>query len=146
MEGSVHHLAGGIRRLDGLLTECGEPIEYDLISHGLRLRDLGTERFTWRDLLVIVKQSPRSSALSRAKFGVDAEWGLAEQLLAAVADEVRWLHWSKTKDAGTSRNPEPEPIPRPGVKPKKQTLKGDVMEIDEFERRYAQRRAQQTKQ
>lgn len=43
-----------------------EPVEHELIRLGLRWRDLGTPRLSWRDLLVIVREAPRDSAITRA--------------------------------------------------------------------------------
>lgn len=44
----------------------------------------------------------------------DSQWGLQEQLLAAIADVLAWTAWSRTKDAQHNRN-RPKPIQRPGV-------------------------------
>lgn len=43
-----------------------------------------------------------------------AGWSLTNQLLALIADVLRWLQWVKTKDGSKGRNM-PDPIPRPGV-------------------------------
>ena len=59
---------------------------------GLRLQWLGTRRLTWHDLLVVVRHSPRSSALYRAQVGQEpAAWGLSERLLAYVLHRVTYL-------------------------------------------------------
>lgn len=59
-----------------------------------------------------------------------------------MVDELRWLHWSKTKDAGKAKNPPPERIPRPGVRSAAKKLRmGDAMTVEEFERRYAEKLA-----
>lgn len=124
---------GGILSLSYLIDEHGEAIEYDLISLGLRLRDLGSDQFTWRDLKIIVRQGPRESAITRAIASDVHVWGVQEQLLAEAVDTLHWLKWVKTKDA-QSKPPKniPEPIPRPGVKPKeKEIIKFDVMTQDE---------------
>lgn len=144
MEGRVWCVAGGIRGLDRLLREHGESIEYDLLCHGRDLDDLGTERLSWRHLKVIVSQQPRTSALARATHGGDVEWGLTEQLLAATVNELRWLHWAKTKNAGKASNREPEPIGPPwwaeARKKKSVSMRvGEAMSTEEFDRRYAER-------
>lgn len=41
-------------------------VEYELIRHGLRLRDLPSERLSWRDLSVILQCAPPESPLARA--------------------------------------------------------------------------------
>lgn len=97
--------------------EHREALEFVLITHGLRLDWLGDERLSWRDLFVIARQSPSSSALAQSILGVEVtEWGLNEQLLAQLIDLTAWLVWSKTTDGqkGTNR---PKPTPRPGVIP-----------------------------
>ena len=43
-----------------------------------------------------------------------AGWDTTNMLLALVADELRWLHWAKTK--GAEYGSPPEPIKRPGIK------------------------------
>lgn len=108
---------GGSASLRQLIAEHKEAIEYDLICLGLRLDWLGTKRLSWRDLLVIVRQSPRTSALKRATLGEQAEWGLSEQLAAASFDVLAWLKWAQTEDGAKGRN-HPEPLPRPGVEPR----------------------------
>ena len=115
MAGRVGNHTGGTRSLLALIEEHSEAVEYELITHGLRLRWLGSEGFNWRDLLVLVKHSPESSALFRSVHGAEqSEWTLTNHLLAAVADSAAWLVWSKTEDASRKRN-RPKPIQRPGI-------------------------------
>jgi hypothetical protein len=78
------------------------------------LRQLGSEILTWRDLLVIVQHSERSSALFRAQHAESAMWGLSDHLLAVIADAVIAGNWMQSKDGQKNRN-RPKPIPRPGV-------------------------------
>ncbi|MBF6296287.1 hypothetical protein IU459_01865 [Nocardia amamiensis] len=86
-----------------------------MIALGLRLRQLGSEELSWRDLKAIVRLAPVDSALSRAMRPDDYRWQLNEHLLASMADSLRWLVWSKTTAAQQNRD-RPEPIPRPGLK------------------------------
>lgn len=95
---------------------------------------------------MIVSRQPRTSALARAVHGDEVgEWGLTEQLLAVAANELRWLHWTKTKNAGKASNPEPTRIGpswwQEAQKQKKSVSMrvGEAMTVDEFERRYAER-------
>lgn len=44
----------------------------------------------------------------------EAGWTLTNMLLATIADVLRWLQWSKTKDGHKNLNA-PDPIKRPGV-------------------------------
>ncbi|MFC4123703.1 DUF5361 domain-containing protein [Nocardia rhizosphaerae] len=106
---------GGILSLDALLEEYAEAIEYDLITMGLKLRNLGTDELSWGDLKAVISCSPHTSALYRARQPREHEWRLDRMLLADIADSLRWLVWAKSSDAQHGRN-RPEPIPRPGVK------------------------------
>lgn len=130
--------AGGIRALAELIGEHGQAIEADLIAVGLRLRWLGSELLTWRDLLVLVGSSRPDSALSQA-MGIEHMWGLREQLLAAAVDTLRVLAWQNTEDAQEGRTwTAPDPIPRPGVDPRGEhtVLGGDeVLSIDDMRER-----------
>ena len=105
---------GGILGLLSFLQEHQDAVESDLIRLGLRLRDVGAESFTWRDLLVIVRQSPRDSALMAEVHPDTVRWGLSEFLLAELIDISQVLLWAKTKDGANNRN-RPKPYPRPGV-------------------------------
>lgn len=117
-EGQWRH-AGGIRSLRQLLVEYSEAVEYDLITLGLRLDDLGTERLSWRDLKVIVKRMPPDrSALSADRYPDDFGWTLANHLIAEAVDSLRLQLWAETKDGQKNRN-RPKPIPRPGRRPEK---------------------------
>lgn len=90
-----------------------------MIERGLRLRDLGSDRFRWSDLRAIVTHLPVESALIRVKEPERSRWGISEYLLAIIADSLRWLVWAKTPDAKRKRN-RPKPIPRPGDEGKAQ--------------------------
>lgn len=119
MAGAREGFVGGILGLRELIAEYPEAVEYDLISLGLRLRDLGTERLTWRDLKVIVtRMPPHKSAVALEQSPQDAPWGLAEHLLAELTDTQHLLLWSKTKDGQKNRD-RPKPIERPGRRPEK---------------------------
>lgn len=105
---------GGIAGLRELIRQHKEAVEYHLITLGLRLAWLGTTTLTWRDLLVIVKQAPAGSSIHRATAGEEAEWGLQEQLLAALFDTQQLLVWMQSEDGAKGRN-RPKPLQRPGV-------------------------------
>jgi len=129
---SLGHQPGGILGLARLIQQHGEAIEYDLIRHGLRLRDLGTPSFDWRDLLVIVKHLGPESATVRAASPDQAGWGLTEQLLAALVDAVQIGNWQRQ---GRTHSPRPKPIPRPGVKDRTRTIgRGRGTTAAEFDR------------
>lgn len=99
--------SGGIRGLFRLLEEHGEAIEYDLIALGLRLDWLGTEALTWRDLCVIVKQSPIGSALARSYRG--HSWTVGDIIALRSLDALRGLSWQ----TGGGKGPRPKPLPGP---------------------------------
>lgn len=124
--------AGGIRSLRELIGSHSEAVEFDLIGLGLRLDWLGSESLSWRDLWVIVRQSPRTSALFRATNPDAADWGLAEQLTAAVFDAVQVGNWQR---ASGKRHERPRPIPRPGVEPEGKTFGSTPIPMHEMAER-----------
>ncbi|MET7741978.1 hypothetical protein [Streptomyces sp. NPDC005385] len=112
-----------------LLHEHEEAVAYDCICVGLRLRDVGTEDFTWGDLLAIVRQSPRSSALFRSLYPDEAVWAHQEQLLATIADALHVGNWQRGQG---NKKDYPKPIPRPGVKPESEKFGKDAVTLDEI--------------
>ena len=123
-------VGGGIFGLLDLLEAHPEEVEYDLISHGLRLRQLGSDLLSWRDLYIIVRQQPSTAAVARAMDPEGSAWGLSEQLLAAIADAAHVRVWQ----AGSGkRHDRPKPIPRPGVETGiKKIHKHDVLPAGEM--------------
>ena len=99
--------------LCGLLNDHRAELEYDLLTHGKALDDLGTPDLSWRDLLVIVTQQPRTSALARVLEPAAHSWGLPEQLLAGVYDLLKYDMWRNSDPK--KRGPEPRPLMRPGI-------------------------------
>jgi hypothetical protein len=112
-----------------LLDEYQEAVEFDLIALGLRLRNVGSEDFSWRDLLVVIRQSSPESALFRALNPKDFQWGLSELLLAEIADAANVANWQR---GGGKRRDYPKPIPRPGVEPDEQKYGAKPIPIDEM--------------
>lgn len=112
MAGRFGDRTGGIAGLRQLIARHSEAVEYELILLGLRLDWLGTERLSWRDLLVIVRQAKTGGPLDRAERGADALWGIREQLLAGIFDKLAIANWQR--GAGKERD-RPKPLPRPGV-------------------------------
>ena len=131
MAGGLGDRRGGIFGLVELLDEHQEAVEYDLISHGLRLRQLGTEALTWRDLKILLEyQPPERSALARIKNPEEVAWGLSEHLLATIADGVRARVWQEGSGKSKDR---PKPIPRPGIETaEKTTYRYDVEPVAEM--------------
>ena len=96
------------------VSEHRSAVAYDLLRLGLRLRDFPSPDLTYGDMLVIIQQAPRESAIAKAVDPERAEWSLTDHLLAMIADANTWLVWSKSKDGQKNRN-RPKPIPRPGL-------------------------------
>jgi hypothetical protein len=62
-------------------------------------------------LIVWVKNLPPESAYLRA-LNPEVEWGLSEQLLAAIFDLLNLANWQR---AGNPNTPRPKPLRRPGA-------------------------------
>ena len=109
-------------------------MEYELLSRDYRLRwlnDPATHAFNWRDLHVILLSLPPDSALAVSLDGQDAvTWSTTNQLLAACADALNYLQWTKTEASQKSGAQPPKPIPRPGVVDENK-LETDSMDKDE---------------
>lgn len=83
----------------------------------MRLRwfyDTDSLDYSWRDLLVFIRHSPKGSAYYSIESGEDSLWGVQEHLTANLVDLTNILVWFKTKDGSKGRN-RPKPIPRPGM-------------------------------
>ncbi|WP_155980834.1 DUF5361 domain-containing protein [Nocardia sp. CNY236] len=143
MAAGIGSRVGGILGLLELCEQHGEAIEADLIRAGVRLRDVGSPCLTWRDLAVLIRQSPQDSALLRAMNPDRYRWGQVEHLLADLVDVANLLLWSKTKDGSRGRN-RPSPYPRPGVNDTtKRRVRGDAVPLDQVHERLAAVRARQ---
>lgn len=124
-------------------------MEYDLISLGLRLRWVGdgTGRLNWRDLLVIVREAPRSSALMRHLLPEGSQWSVDSYLLAGVLDALQARLWQ----AGGGKGKKPDPVDRPDDKRDDLTLnptgdqsgvfRGESTSMAEMDEWMARRRA-----
>lgn len=125
MEQRVFHQPGGTLSLARLIREHGEAIEFDLIRMGLRLRDVGSSGFNWRDLYIVVKHLDRETETYRELHpDDDTSWTVSDYLLAVIADTTHMRLWQ----AGGGKGKKPKPIPRPGeVKHRR----GDSMSMEE---------------
>lgn len=142
MDRRLRRDAGGIRSLAEVLRDHGGALRYDLLALGLRIEDLGTPELSWLDVAATIHYRPLDSALSRSIDGEESLWGLAEQLLAAIADRIEAGNWQR----GGGKGSRPKPIMRPGVGPKKTNVSSrsfDSMTIEEFESRNAARSIKQ---
>jgi hypothetical protein len=121
------------------VAEHAEAIEADMLRY-YRLdlaRDLGTERLTYRRLLVLIRQLPRDSAYWQEVGGERYRWGTAEHLLANIADALLVHDWHYMTAHSKRRPPPPTLTRRPGVEPddgKDRTTygKGQSFTVDEL--------------
>lgn len=104
-------------------------LQYDLLAKHYSLDDLGTEAFSWYDLLAMVThlQADSNSALSEELNG--PSWSVESQLLAVAADSLAVANWQR---AGRRSAPKPKRIPRPWEKPKTQALGSGAIPISSF--------------
>jgi len=84
------------------------------------------------------------SALYRLSAGEHAHWGIREQLLAAVFDQLRVLAWLQTEDGAKGRN-RPNPLPRPGITPpeNERHIEAVPQDLDDIKAWLAKRNPQQ---
>lgn len=116
MAGGFHGDRGGIIGLVRLLEEHGEAIEYELLTVGKHIDDLGTRRLSWRDLKVVATQAPPKGALHRALDPEGWAWSSDTYLIAGLIDLGAVANWQRAGDKHRAR---PTPLPRPGEKAKK---------------------------
>lgn len=125
--------AGGILGLLELLDDDKKSLalEADLIRSGLRLRDVGSEEFSWRDLKAFITGADQNSAIARALHPEEWMWNNEAMLLASAVDTLRVIAWQKTRDGSKGRNA-PAPIPRPGVVPTTRKTTGKAVPMNEL--------------
>jgi hypothetical protein len=94
-------------------------VEADLLRfYGVDLLDYHRGRLSARRLRVLVQHLPKEAALVRAVRGEEAEWGLAEHLLATAVDQLaagNWLFAAAHTPEDRDPPQRPQPVPRPGV-------------------------------
>jgi len=107
MAGGLRHHGGGIFGLLTLYDEHPEAVEHEFIRLGLRWRDVGSKRLTWRDALVVISQAEASGALARAKYPAFHEYfhRAAEMILY----ELRYLQVLTGNQSKAKKSDFPEP-------------------------------------
>jgi len=118
--------------LCAFVDEHEDEVRRDLLERGFRLNRVGLDDgISWRDLLAFVREAPQGSAVYRVSLDnpEDAPWTLEAQLLAAIADGIHVLAW---QNSGGSKADKPKPIERPGYRPERRVIKGDVLSIEEL--------------
>lgn len=88
----------------GLLQEHRGQLAADFPRfYGIPISRIREEVTLW-EFAAMAVNLPRESATWRAINGADVfEWDLSAQLLAEIANAVKWLQWSKTEDAEKRR-------------------------------------------
>ena len=124
----------GIIGLVEFVEEHGGALEADLIDKGLRIRHIGEKDFTLSDLLAIIQNSPRDSALFRKLHPIESVWSHTDHMLALVFDKLAEHNWMISKD-GAKGIRRPKPFPRPGVTDEDSTTKhytGKAIPMDQM--------------
>lgn len=110
-------------------------MEADLIGVQLRVRDIGTPRFNWRDFKHFVMHLPPTSALHRGIAG--SPYQAQDYLLVVVANTLRTMSWQLSAGKESER---PAPWYLPGMVPESEEAESsapyaaDVMTIDEMDK------------
>lgn len=117
MAGGRQDQRGGILSLRRLLSdpEAAEAIQADLLARGLTLADLGTWKLSYWDLRCVIRWLPADAAYRRFLHPDEWQWTLPEHILAGIYDTLQGANWQR---AGNKHAKRPDPLPRPGVKPK----------------------------
>lgn len=91
--------------------ECPDEMRADFQQYyGLNLDGMGRD-YSYAHAAVLLSQLPRESRVARY-IEPDAAWSEDTVLLASIDYWVRWIAWTKTKDAKHDRN-HPEPVKTP---------------------------------
>ena len=114
MERRIGRDAGGILGLLELHSEHGEAIEHDLIALGLRWRQAGTARLSWRDVWVVVQGAQPGSAVFRARSAGGAGWSQSDYINADLIDATNRVAYYVHATRSKTRVKPPKPYPRPG--------------------------------
>lgn len=81
-----------------------------MLSRGLHLHDLGTDRLSWTELRTLIRYLPPGNALAREAQGEAAAWSADTYLLALIADLLANGNWQR---AGDRHAKKPKPVERP---------------------------------
>lgn len=96
----------------------------------MRLDWLGSPELSWRDLLVIVRQAPATSAIHRAA-DESHEYSLQLDLLRSIELNTRTSVWQKTSNGQNGRN-QPDPLRFAWEPNQRDMLKADLMTVKEL--------------
>ncbi len=122
---------GGIRGLLELIDQHREALEFELIREGLRLRDLPSEAFDWRDLYVLVRRwqkTPGNAFAASVNDGVEVpSWG--EQVLALAYDALQGIAFILKRGKGQR----PKRLTRWWEKRREQKFGSDPIPLSQFD-------------
>lgn len=78
----------------------------------MRLRWVGdgTDRLSWRDLIVLIHYMDGTTNLATYLTGGESEWDTQSHMLAGMLDGINAIIWQN----GGGKGAKPKPIPRPG--------------------------------
>ena len=116
---------GGIAGLLGVVRDHEGAVRHDSLRCGLRLDELGSERFTWADLSALVHHAQPDSAIYKALTGDDWPRSYEVEFLRRIEFLLQVLTWQGADGKGDK----PEPVPLPWDEPAEQ--QPDAMDLDE---------------
>lgn len=87
--------------------------------YGLDLAAL-LDAWEWRRADMLARGLPRESRTLRS-LDPRLEWGEAEYLLAAIADNIAFLRYESAASSGAKRVRKPKPVKRPGKRGRKRS-------------------------
>lgn len=104
-------------------------MESDLLAIGWRLSDVGS-RYSWRDLLVMVRRFQQDPASATSKDIHGEHWKITDQLLAVIVDLLQVGNWQRARKKSA---PKPKRLPRPWERPKGRQLGSKPIPISAFD-------------
>ena len=106
--------AGGILGLLELVTEHREAVEFELLTAGFGIADIGTMNLSWVEFRTLARrwQARPHNAVAEAIAG-HTLWTVGEQLLAMVLDAVNLQSYVIQRVNGNRSARRPKPLPRP---------------------------------
>lgn len=106
---------GGILSLLALHEKHPEAVEYELLSLGIRWRDIPSEQANWRDAWVAIKCRPNGGALHRALDPEGANWSVTDFILARLTHSLEQHATDFRQAHGDKRAKPPKRIRVPGM-------------------------------
>lgn len=114
--------AGGIAKLARLVADYPDEVEFELLSRGYHLHDVEGGRITAHEAIILATTHPDSRVVAALR-GEDAPWDTETMLLASIYDILSMQLWA---DHNRDESQRPEPLERPGFRPKTKSY-GDIV-------------------